>query len=231
MRRLPSLLFLLFLWMAFPAAVSGQQTEATPTPNATNQEESPPPQPGQETVRIRYPLENETLTGSIPIEVEISLPGVNSWELAFSFSENPTETWFLLAQGSQPFSGQLLLWDTSALSDGDYSLRLRAYFSDAARDVRVEPLKIRNYSIDPPSPTASQTPSPTQNLSRTPAASSTATKTEIARLTPSPLPPNPAILEKREISRSALRGAGYSLLAFGVIGLLAWLKNRFTGKR
>jgi hypothetical protein len=213
------ILFALFGWMSPPGLVSAQEGEPTSAPGI--QTVTP-----VSVLAISYPTSGETLTGSIPINIAVNQPGINAWELAFAFVENPTDTWFLLARGSDPFEGEILRWDTTVLTDGDYVLRLRATFSDAHRDVLVTPLKIRNYSADTPTPapetTATRTPGPTL----TPSPIFTATPTQPARQTPTLLPPNPAILYNEDIAASALRGAGYSLAVFAVIGLLAWGKKK-----
>ena len=104
--------------------------------------------------------------GVVPISGSLTLPGFSSWELAFAPLDNPTDTWFLLKSGSELNSGELYLWDTSLLTDGDYSLRLRAAFPDAYREVLVSPIQVRNYSTD--TATRSPTISPTSTAGATP---------------------------------------------------------------
>jgi hypothetical protein len=215
------LLPLLFLWMSPPGLVSAQEGEPTPAP-------------GIQTVTpvfvlaISYPTGGETLTGSVPINIAVNQPGLNAWELSFAFIENPTDTWFLLASGNTPFEGEILRWDTTVLTDGDYVLRLRATLSDASRDALVSPLKIRNYTTDATAPA----PDITATQPSGPVASPTPTLiialTQPTRQTPTPLPPNPAILYNEDIAEAALRGAGYSLVVFTAIGLLAWIKKKMT---
>jgi hypothetical protein len=233
MRRWLILLFLLG-WMSQPLPVTAQEDQATPVPGIapTSEIGTSTPEPGPAALGIRYPNPDDLLQGVIPITVDINLPGINTWELAFSFAENPTDTWFLLASGSEPFNGQLLTWDTTQLSDGNYSLRLRAYYSDAYQDILVTPVRVRNYSsLDTPTPAESNTPTPSLTPSASPVQlpSPTPTYTAVIRLTPTPLPPNPASIENSDIAGAALRGAAYSLLAFAIIGLLAWLKRKTIG--
>lgn len=213
------ILLALFGWMSPPGLVSAQEGEPTSAPGI--QTVTP-----VSVLAISYPTSGETLTGSVPINIAVNQPGINAWELSFAFIENPTDTWFLLASGSDPFEGEILRWDTTVLTDGDYVLRLRATFSDAYRDVLVTPLKIRNYSADTPTPapdtTATRTPGPLASPTQLP----TPANTTNPRQTPTPLPPNPVILNNEDIAESALRGAGYSLILFIAIGLLAWGKKK-----
>jgi hypothetical protein len=233
MRRLLPVLLIL-VWMSLPVAASAQGSDSTPTPEstATGETELSTPQPGLPSIGIAYPSQGETLTGIVPITGEVTQPGFNLWQLSFSYVDNPTDTWFLLASGSQPLSGQLHAWDTSPLTDGDYSLRLRVYFSDAYRDVLVSPVRVRNYSQDTPTPTptpaetASPAPSATQGL---PTATNTVTATP--RLTPTPLPPNPASLKNEEIFEALLHGTGYTGAAFILFGILFYLGHKFSQRR
>ncbi len=232
MRRLLPALFLL-LWMSLPVDVSAQESDSTPTPtpNETGQAEQSAPQPGSESIGITSPLPGETLAGSVPISGLITQPGFSLWELSFSFAENPTDNWFLLASGTQTLEGEIANWDTTPLTDGDYALRLRVYFSDAYRDVLIAPVRIRNYSVDTPTPTQTSALASPSLPSATPRPTETATITRTPRSTPTALPPNPAILSNKEIAASLLRGAGYTALSFAVFGLLIWLKNRLTRKQ
>lgn len=233
MRRLLPVLLLL-VWMFLPAAASAQEGDSTPTPEsaATGETELSTSQPGLPSIGIAYPSQGETLTGIVPITGDITQPGFNLWQLSFAYVDNPTDTWFLLASGSQSISGQLHTWDTTPLSDGDYSLRLRVYFSDAYRDVLISPVSVRNYSQNTPTPTATSTetaspsPSATQGL---PTATSTVTATP--RLTPTPLPPNPASLNNDEIFKALLRGTGYTGAAFILFGILFYIGHKFSQRR
>jgi hypothetical protein len=234
MRRL-FILLLLVLWMTTPAPVSAQEGGATPVPGfaPTSPAETNTPEPFVPALLITSPTAEETLRGSLPIRINATLPGINAWELSFAFVDNPTDTWFLLARGNEPFSGDIIPWDTTLLTDGDYALRLRGFFAEAYRDVIIQPLKIRNYTSDTPTPAASPTPENTSTATAiitlvTVTPTHTASPNAPARLSPTPLPPNPAILRNEQIAESALRGAGYSLLAFGVIGFLAWARRKLT---
>jgi hypothetical protein len=230
MRRL-LLTACLFLWMSLPAAASAQQADSTPTPNSAETGQTPAPEPESETVAISSPTVGETVRGVVPISGLLTLPGFSSWELAFAPLGNPTDTWFLLKSGSELTSGELYLWDTSLLTDGDYSLRLRAAFSDAYREVLVSPIRVRNYSADTVTP--SPTISPTNTAGATATATiqvATSTPSPTPRFTPTPLPPNPAILRNDDIFLALLQGGGYVGLAFLLFGAIAFLKEKLSKK-
>lgn len=223
MRRF--LLFLaLFLWMFLPVNVSAQEGDTSPTPAETSENERSTPQPVLPSIGINYPAANETVKGLIPITGTVSLSGFSLWELSFSFSENTTGTWFLLQSGSEPISGELTVWDTTSLTDGDYALRLRVYLSDGYQDVLVAPVRVRNYKLDTATPTVS--PSATGTLLPTATATPlapTPTLSPTPRPRPSQLPPNPATLNNTQIFNAIMRGAGYAVLFFAFFGsLLYW---------
>lgn len=233
MRRLLPVLLIL-VWMSLPMAASAQEGDSTPTPgpDATGQAEPSTPQPGSPAIGIAYPEPGNSLAGLVEISGLITLPGFNLWQLSFAYADNPTDTWFLLASGSEALSGPLHYWDTTALTDGDYSLRLRVFFADAYRDVLVAPIRVRNYSQDTPTPapTAAETGVPAPSATPAPpTATSTATRTP--RLTPTPLPTNPVTLENEEIYTTLLQGAGISGAAFLLFGFLLYIGHKLTQRR
>jgi hypothetical protein len=223
-----------FCWIFAATSVSAQEGDSTPTPlpTATEITEQSTPQPGLPSIGITYPLDGNILTGIIPITGTITLPGFNLWELSFSYINNPTDTWFILKSGTETLNGEIYTWDTNALTDGDYVLRLRVYFSDAYRNVLVSPVKVRNYSKEPPAPT--QTPTITETLPATATTTppeATITSMPTLRPTPTAPPPNPVILTNEEIIESLLRGASYVALAFFLLAAFYYLLQRFSKRK
>ncbi len=225
-----ALFLLLFLWMFAPQTVSAQAGDSSPSPSAAETGESArsTPQPELAAIGINYPASNETVKGRLPITGTITLPGIRLWELSFAYAGNTTESWFLLRSDSAALSGELAEWDTTTLSDGDYALRLRVYFSDSYQDVLVTPIRIRNYRFDTATPTAS--PSATGTLlptATTTPPEPTITPSPSPRPSPIPLPPNPLTLSNTDVFNALLRGAGYAGLFFAVFGgLLYWQHSR-----
>jgi hypothetical protein len=59
------------------------------------------------------------------------LEGFRAAEISFAYQNDPTATWFLIQQTSQPVvDGLLARWDTSTITDGQYRLRLQVFFQD-----------------------------------------------------------------------------------------------------
>jgi hypothetical protein len=141
----------------------------------------------------------------------------------FSYKDDPTNTWFLIQEGTTPIQeGVLAVWDTTIITDGEYTLRLLVTLTDGAQvEVLVSDLRLRNYS-----PIETDTPSPTPFYVTLapgiPAVPSTAEHTPTPTptpypMTPTPLPTNPAVITSSQMVLTLGKGAAFS------IGLLALL--------
>ncbi len=96
---------------------------------------------------IREPLGGEAIAGVVTIEGSASHPSFVSYDLSFSYLDNPTGTWFKIGDAVHtPVSdGRLGLWDTTGITDGFYTLRLRVHLSNnIVLESFVEGLRIRN---------------------------------------------------------------------------------------
>lgn len=107
-----SITILLVLIVTFwPADRNAKAQEGVPTATL----ELPPVQ------GISSPVDGAVVNGIVNITGTSS----TAWELSFSYRDNPVETWFLLAQSTDPVSEQILFtWDTGGLTNGYYRLRL-----------------------------------------------------------------------------------------------------------
>ncbi len=115
------------------------------------------------TIAVTSPAPGEILRGMVEIQGRMEAPNFASAELAFTYltaASDPAAAWFTLQTFSQPTAGPVLTaWDTTAVTDGDYALRLRVNFQDGTfQDILITDLKIRN---DVPLPTATPTETPT----------------------------------------------------------------------
>ena len=236
-REFPAVLFsaifaFLLVWAIFPppaCAQAASPTPESPTPVGTQPliPEIPTPSP----VLITYPVHGLRLTGVIKITATIALQGWTSYELAFSYANDATGTWFGFAGGTNPLPADgLAAWDTTRLSDGDYNLRLRVFSPGGSQDGFAYGLRVRNYTVDTPEPTLTPTPTATPLASATPVStavpSSTTTLTPTAYPTPTALPANPAALGAGEIVFNLVRGALLIFFLFGAFGLYLRLRHR-----
>lgn len=160
---------------------------------------------------ISIPLPGHAAQGVTSIQGDSALQGFARAEISFAYIDAP-ETWFLIAESSTPVeNGVLAQWDTTTITDGNYTLRLIVWQMDGSQQsALVEGVRVRNYS-----PIETDTPTPLP-----PATQSMATPQPTATVTPTPtvtpipptataLPPNPAELSMDQ----GLDGMGKGILA------------------
>ncbi len=171
-------------------------------------------------VEILSPSEGEVLQGVIPIIGSTNVEGLESWELSFSYINDSRETWFLIDESDQSFSNELLAqWDTTAITDGDYQLRLRGFLPEnKTSDTIMTNLRVRNYTL-----IETSTPAliPTSDL--LPTIEPTAT---LQQPTPTPLPRNPLEVTERDIVNSLTHGALTAFALIALVGLYASIRKK-----
>lgn len=169
---------------------------------------------------IVSPRLGDVLQGVVTITGSSDVTGFVAAEISFTYMEDPTGTWFLIAKNSQPvFSDTLATWDTTAITDGNYVIRLRVYLTDGStHDTLVSGLRVRNYS-----PVETRTP-----MVLAPEATPLPTITQTATPFPTPttLPPNPATLAVTDVSTSILYGGLVAILILIIIGIYLWLRRK-----
>jgi hypothetical protein len=178
---------------------------------------------------ITSPRPDDALQGVIRIAGSNDVAGFVSAEVSFTYADNPTGTWFLIAMSSQPVLNDILAsWDTTVITDGDYILRLRVFLADGSfRQTIVSGLRVRNYTpVETPTP---MTPTPTATPSPPPEPTLIPTITQTATLFPTPtaLPTNPATLVPTDVSSSILFGGLATILTFVIVGIFLWLRRKY----
>jgi hypothetical protein len=170
---------------------------------------------------IISPRPGDVLQGVATITGTTDVAGFVSAEISFTYVDDPTGTWFLIARINQPvFKDRLTTWDTTVITDGDYMIRLQVFLSDGSTlEALVPGVRVRNYTpVETPTPMAI-------TQAATPFATITRTATPFP--TPTPLPANPAILAPTEITASLLYGGLAAILTFVIIGIFFWLRRKF----
>lgn len=171
-------------------------------------------------VEILSPSEGEVLQGVIPIIGSTNVEELESWELSFSYINDSRETWFLIHESDQAVSNELLAqWDTTAITDGDYQLRLRGFLAEnKSSDTLMTNLRVRNYTL-----IETSTPAliPTSELLST--IEPTAT---LQQPTPTPLPRNPLEVTERDIVISLTYGALTAFALIALVGLYASIRKK-----
>ena len=174
-------------------------------------------------ITITSPQAGEVLRGTVTITGTTDIPNFFSAQLDFSYSSNPTGTWFAIQTLSQPVTDSTIAtWVTTSISDGDYILRLRVNLIDNTFQEITVPIQIGN-DATPPTPTVV----PTETLNAvevqipTPfLLAASPTPTTPPRSTPTALPTNPASLGQTAIYASLGRGALVILGLFALSGLI-----------
>ena len=173
---------------------------------------------------ITSPLAGDILRGEVTITGTTDIENFLSAQLDFTYASNPAGNWFTLQTVSQPvLSSALAIWNTEAISDGDYILRLRVNLTDGTFQEVTVPVKVQNDTpistptLEPATPTPDsitvQIPTPFL-LAASP------TPTEVPRPTPTALPTNPVSLHQNEILISLGRGALVIIGIFIFAGLI-----------
>jgi hypothetical protein len=128
---------------------------------------------------ITSPLDGAILNGLVPITGTATHPQFQHYDLAFAYSPNPTGTWFPLQApvNTQVVNEIIGRWDTTQISDGLYSLRLRVYYSDTAYlEAFVQNVRVQN-ATPTAEVSAAETPTPPVAITLPPLATATATAT------------------------------------------------------
>ena len=119
-------------------------------------------QPAAPVARIVTPVREQTLRGSVTIQGSASAPSFARYELAYS-AEPELSNWIVIGGGIQPVeAGFLGVWNTRALPDGQYALRLQVFGLDGSfREALVRNLKLANAQAAsaPATPPTGQPPS------------------------------------------------------------------------
>jgi hypothetical protein len=179
--------------------------------------------------QILSPSDGQYVRGQLPVRVTTDVPNFASAELDFAYASDPAQTWFNIQTASTPVTDQVMaIWDTTAITDGDYLLRLRVMVSvGSAQDATVT-VHVRNYlPLPTPSPAATATQPPVVDVPTAiiivPTETATATPLPPAP-TPTALPPNPAGMTASEVFSGFWKGA--LVVAVVVILLAALMRVR-----
>jgi hypothetical protein len=75
---------------------------------------------------IRAPTDGQAVQGGVILLGSTGMEGFLSYEVDFTYANNPPQTWFLVQESAVPVQdGILAVWDTTTITDGEYSLRLK----------------------------------------------------------------------------------------------------------
>jgi len=186
----------------------------------------------QQVVNILFPSPGQVLQGKIAIQATTTAAAIKSAELLFGYQDDPTGTWFLLWERpgqntpgpdqEQPFlKPQIYEWDTTTLTDGNYTLRLVVTLEDGSQaEATVPGLRVRNYT-----PIETSVPSgETTSLVITPTINP-ALLIPIIEPSPLPQPTNPAQLTPAQIGDSMRLAIIWVFAVFLLMGIYVYLRS------
>lgn len=176
-------------------------------------------------VIITSPMPGQALQGTTLIVGEVKTDNPIKLELSFSYEDDSRDTWFLIHEINEAIPQEFnLTWDTNTFTDGQYTLRAVLTTSEGQFISTVSGLRVRNYSaIETSTPNPTTTPAPEDTIS--PTITPTMTSSPIPN-TSTPLPPNPAQIDTRDIGLSLAKGAVATIGIFTVFGLYRYVRTR-----
>ena len=183
---------------------------------------------GTPPLAITAPLAGDVLRGEFTITGTTDIENFLSAQLDFAYASNPSGNWFTHQTVSQPvLDSALAIWKTTAISDGDYILRLRVNLNDGSFQEVTVPVKIQNdIPFLTPTPEFTSTPDSVTIQIPTPfLLAASPTPTEVPRPTPTALPTNPVSLTQRTIYASLGRGALVIIGLFVFSGIILRLRR------
>ncbi|MGQ9668149.1 MAG: hypothetical protein ACUVWB_12630 [Anaerolineae bacterium] len=160
MRRITALALIMLMAVVIPAGLLGSAYAAPPS---------------QGLAVITSPQSLTTVRGAVVIEGSASHPEFWKYEVHYAPEPNPTN-WVLIGSVHETpvVNGRLEVWDTTLVSDGIYSLRLRV----ARRDGNYDEYYVRQITVANTRPTETPTPA----------------ETPTPTITPTPIPPTPTVV-------------------------------------
>ena len=184
--------------------------------------------------QIVSPLQGQPLQGAVTILGAIPGKDFSAYEVAFSYANDTTNTWFPIQQSAKlPEGNTLAQWDTTTISDGEYTLRLIAHRSNGKSfSQTVSGLRVRNYT---PIETDTPAPPPTKSTvgemeAATPAPQATATPTSTPAYTVipiTPLPTNPAQFSVLDATTSLKNGVLAAMAFFLLLFMYKGVRDLF----
>ncbi len=98
---------------------------------------------------ISFPAAGEAVIGLATLVGSASHPFFTEYDLAFSYQDDPSNTWFIISEHvkQEIQSGPLGIWDTTGITDGIYRMRLRVFLEGRETlVVLIENVRVRNYT-------------------------------------------------------------------------------------
>ena len=185
-------------------------------------------------VRITSPQMNAEVRGKVLINGRTALPEFDYYKVEFGIGPQPAD-WAIVGEihKTPVADGLLETWDTTALPDGMYSLRLRVVKPDGNYEEHFVPqIKIVN-SVPTETPTATISPTlpPTIAIAETYTPAVSKPTAALAQPTPTPTLARPTrttaspLGDIKELGNAILLGAGAMGVIFVLVGLILAIRR------
>ena len=196
--------------------------------------EAAPPQQG---AVITSPQDRDVVRGLLVIKGTATSSSFWKYEIHYAPEPNPTDQWMLVGDvhEAQVTDGRLQTWDTSLVSDGTYSLRLRVVRVDGnydeyyVRQISVVNAQPTETPTATPTPLATRTPlppTPTVIIEQPPTATPRPTSTPgPAGVTPEPEAETGLNITAQGLGKALLYGAGATLGLFLLMAIITTLRR------
>ena len=197
--------------------------------------EAAPPQQG---AVITSPQDRDVVRGLLVIKgTAATSPSFWKYEIHYAPEPNPTDQWMLVGDVHEAMvtAGRLETWDTSLVSDGTYSLRLRVVRVDGnydeyyVRQISVVNAQPTETPTATPTPAATRTPlppTPTVIIEQPPTGTPRPTSTPgPAGVTPEPQAETGLNITAQGLGRAFLYGAGATMGLFLLMGIITILRR------
>lgn len=175
--------------------------------------------------RIISPKADGAIQGAVEIRGTVTGIGFQFAEVSFQNAEAVQDTWFLIGQINQVVVDDVLVrWDTNALADGVYHIRVIAFYEDGHQiESIVKNVRIRNYTAIETLTTEEQ--SGENSISKKTPQPSLPTGTAI-RPSPTALPPNELALREESFVQAAVTGGLFGAVSLFTVGFWLMIRNR-----
>jgi hypothetical protein len=191
---------------------------------------------GVVTPAIDSPASGQAVEGEIEIRGSNAVDGFQSYEVAFASAGDSTQSWNLILHNAQPIQdGIMAVWDTNAIPNGVYYLRLLIIKADGSQSVvTVGNIHVRN------GPDKTNLLSPTIMYVTQEPVEQTSTPASQQKLlpgehslpsTPAPLPTNPAEITPQKVMQTFGTGAALSIGVFVLLGVYTGLRAILNGRK
>ncbi len=179
-------------------------------------------QPNQQVggLSILSPGSGEVVRGVVQVTGSTGTNVFASYNLAYAYESSDTTNWFPIATASQPVNtGILGSWDTTTITDGNYSLRLVVTHQDGSQnETLTKNIQVRNYTSPETTAETGSTTAVNPGQPQQPASDGSSTSAT-----------NPASLEQIELQQAVVKGLAFGggfIVLFGIVALIRRASRR-----